>query len=84
MVEYLRMGMAASLFLLGFCSCIAGVWTMLAKQYNRVLRSISAHSAKVSTKALTDAGLAPVIEALSGLVEALNHCLLYTSPSPRD
>lgn len=78
MVTNLRIGMAASLFLLGLCSCGAGLWTILSREYRKILKDISAQSAKVSKKALSDAGLAPLIEALSGLVQAINE-LIRTS-----
>ncbi len=70
--------MAVCMFLLGLSSCIAGLWTILSRQYQRMLKSISAQSAKVSSKAVTDIGLAPLIEAMSGLVEAIDR-LVRTS-----
>jgi hypothetical protein len=78
MITDLRIAMSGSLFLLGLCSCIAGLWTILSRKYQRTLRDISAQSAKVSTKAVVDAGLAPLIEALSGLVKAIDQ-LVRTS-----
>ncbi len=72
MVETLQAVMAASVFLLGLGSCVAGIWMILSRQYQQVLKSISAQSAKVSSKAVTDAGLAPLIQAMSGLVEAID------------
>ena len=78
MVTNLRLAMSVSLFLLGSCSCIAGLWSILSRRYQQALNSISAHSARVSSKALTDAGLAPLIEAMSGLVKAIDQ-LVRTS-----
>lgn len=78
MITKLQIAMSGCLFLLGLCSCIAGLWTILSRQYQRVLKSISAQSAKVSSKAVTDAGLAPLIDALSGLVKAIDQ-LIRTS-----
>jgi hypothetical protein len=51
---------------------------ILSRQYQKMLKSISAQSAKVSSKAVTDAGLAPLINAMSGLVQAINQ-LVRTS-----
>jgi hypothetical protein len=51
---------------------------MLSREYRQVLKSISAQSARASSKAITDVGLAPLIEALSGLVNAINQ-LVKTS-----
>lgn len=72
MITTLQAVMAACVFLLGLSSCISGLWMILSRQYRKVLKSISAQSAKVSSKAVTDAGLAPLIQAMSGLVEAID------------
>lgn len=72
MIETLQAVMATSVFVLGLCACGAGMWVILSRQYQKVLKSISAQSAKVSSKAVTDAGLAPLIQAMSGLVEAID------------
>ena len=70
--------MAVCLFLLGLGSCVAGMWKILSRQYQTMLKSISAHSARVTSKSITDAGLAPLIEAMSGLVSAIDQ-LVRTS-----
>jgi len=72
MFESIQAVMAVCMFLLGLFSCVAGLWMILSRQYQKVLKSISAQSAKVSSKAVTDAGLAPLIRAMSGLVEAID------------
>jgi hypothetical protein len=78
MIINLKVAMAGCLFLLGICSCIAGLWAILARRYQKVLKSISAQSAKIGSKAITDVGLAPLIESMSGLVTAVNQ-LVRTS-----
>jgi len=78
MVTNLQIAMSGCLFLIGLCSCIAGLWTILSRRYQQVLRSISTQSAKVSGKAITDVGLVPLIGALSGLVKAIDQ-LIRTS-----
>jgi hypothetical protein len=72
MFKSIQAVMAVCMFLLGLFSCVAGLWMILSRQYQKVLKSISAQSAKVSSKAVTDAGLAPLIRAMSGLVEAID------------
>lgn len=72
MIATLQAVMALCVFLLGLCSCVSGLWMILSRQYQKVLKSISAQSARVSSKAVTDAGLAPLIRAMSGLVEAID------------
>ena len=74
----LKIAMAGCLFLLGICSCIAGLWTILARRYQQVLKNLSAQSAKISGKAITDVGLAPLVGSMSELVSAINQ-LVRTS-----
>ena len=78
MIHHLQIGMAVSLFILGLCSCIAGLWMILSKKYQQALKSISAQSARVSSKAVTDIALTPLIEAMSGLVKSIDQ-LVRTS-----
>jgi hypothetical protein len=78
MIARVQVLMAVILFVLGLSSCVAGLWTILSKQYQQALKRISAQSAKVSSKAVTEAGLAPLIQAMSGLVQAINQ-LIRTS-----
>ncbi|HEC33341.1 MAG TPA: hypothetical protein ENI37_01330 [Chloroflexi bacterium] len=78
MIIYLRIGMSVCLFLLGICSCLAGISMMLSRQHRQMLRNLSAESARVSRKAVADAGLAPLVEAFSGLIQAVNQ-LVRTS-----
>jgi len=75
MTTTLQVAMSVCLFLLGLCSCIAGLWTILSKEYQRALKSISAQAAKISSKGITDAGVAPLIEASSRLIEAVNQLI---------
>lgn len=78
MITNIQIAMAASLFVLGLTCCVAGFWTMLSRQYQQTLHSLSAHSARVTAKALTDTGLVPLVEALSNLVKAVDQ-LVRTS-----
>ncbi len=74
----LKVTMAACLFVLGISSCIAGLWAILARRYQQVLKSISTQSARISSKAITNVGVAPLIESMAGLVTAINQ-LVRTS-----
>jgi hypothetical protein len=78
MITDLQIGMSVVLFALGLCSCVAGLWTMLSRKYQQALKSISSQSAKVSSKALTDIALAPLLDGLSGLVKSIDQ-LVRTS-----
>lgn len=66
------------LFLLGLCSCIAGLWTILSHRYRQLLQQVSAQSTVATSKALTNVALAPLVESLTGLVNAINE-LIRTS-----
>jgi hypothetical protein len=78
MIADIRMAMAVSLFVLGLCSCVAGIWTILSRKYQQALRNVSAHSAQVSSKAIGDVALAPLVDSISGLIRALDQ-LVRTS-----
>jgi len=75
MTTALQVAMSVCLFLLGLCSCIAGLWTILSKEYQQALKTISVQSTRISSKAITDVGVAPFIEACSRLIEAINQLI---------
>ena len=50
----------------------------LNSRYQQVLKNLSAQSAKISGKAITDVGLAPLVGSMSELVTAINQ-LVRTS-----
>jgi len=64
--------MAVAMFALGFVACVSGLWTMLGREYQQTLRSISAQSHRLHARALTEVGVVPVIDAASRLVDAVN------------
>ena len=72
MVETIQLGMAAVLFLMGASSIVMGLWTILAREYQQTLKGISAQSARVNSRALTEAGYIPLVEASARLIEAVN------------
>ncbi len=78
MITNLQITMAITLFVLGLCSCAVGFWTILSRKYQQALKSISAQSARVSSKAITDIGLTPLIDAMSELVKSIDQ-LVRTS-----
>jgi len=71
----IREAMASAMFVLGAAACIGGLWTLLAREYQQTLRGISAQSNRLHAKALTEVGVAPVIEASTRLVEAVNQLI---------
>jgi hypothetical protein len=72
MVETLQLVMAAMLFILGAIAIVTGLWTILSREYQETLKGISTQSARISTRALTEAGFVPLVEASARLIEAVN------------
>ncbi len=72
MVSTVQLSMAAILFLMGSSAVVMGLWTILAREYQQTLRGISAQSARVNSRALTEAGYIPLVEASARLIEAVN------------
>jgi hypothetical protein len=70
-----REGMAMGMFLMGLAACAAGLWTMMAREYQRTLRNISAQSDRLHARALTEVGVVPVLDASTKLVEAVNQLI---------
>ncbi|MCL5265872.1 MAG: hypothetical protein M1343_11905 [Chloroflexi bacterium] len=64
--------MAIILFGAGLASFVAGLLIILSREYQETLKTISGHSAKISSKAITDEGVAPTIQAASQLVESVS------------
>lgn len=64
--------MAIILFGAGLASFVSGLLIILSREYQETLKTLSAHSAKISSKAITDEGVAPTIEAASRLVESVS------------
>lgn len=59
------------LFGLGLTSFVSGLLIVLAREYQETMRTVSAHSAKLSGKAITEEGISSTIDAASRLVEAV-------------
>ncbi len=64
--------MALSLFATGLLACLAGIWTILAREYQSTLKGLSAQSSRLHARALTEVGVVPAIDAAARLVEAVN------------
>ncbi|MFN2115550.1 MAG: hypothetical protein ACK2T6_07525 [Anaerolineae bacterium] len=68
-------GMALAMFLLGFVACAGGLWTMLARDYQRTLRNMAVQSNRLQAKALTEVGVVPLIDASTQLVKAVTQLI---------
>ncbi len=75
MITNMQIGMAIALFVLGIAACIAGLWTILARDYQQTMRALSAQSAKIGTRATLEDGIAPIIDSAARLVEAVSQLI---------
>jgi hypothetical protein len=64
--------MAVALFAVGLLALAAGIWTILAREYQQALKGISAQSNRLHARALTEVGVVPVLDASTRLIEAVN------------
>lgn len=71
-LETLKLIMAVALFGLGVMAVIAGLFTILAREYQDTLRQISAQSARISAKSVTDASVSATIDSAARLIEAVS------------
>ncbi len=63
--------MAVIMFVLGTLACLAGLWTLTAREYQQTLKGISAQSNRIHARALTEVGVVPLIDSSARLVEAV-------------
>ena len=64
--------MSVALFALGVTALAAGIWTILAREYQQALKGISAQSNRLNARSLTEIGVVPVMDASTRLIEAVN------------
>lgn len=69
-ITNVRSAMALSVFGLGLLSIAAGMWTILAREYQATLRGIAAQSTRLHARSLAEVGVVPVLDASARLVEA--------------
>ena len=70
--EILQLLMSGSLFVTGLIAIVAGLLTLVARDYRRAVRELSGHTADVGPKAMLDVNLAAALEASAALVDAVN------------
>ena len=54
---------------------VAGLFTILAKEYQQTLRLLASHSTKLSGKAITEEGLGPILDGMSRLLDAVRRLI---------
>lgn len=75
MASNLQIGMAVTLFAVGLISFLSGLWIILAREYQETLRTLSTQSSKLGGRAITDEGVAPIIDSASRLIEAVSQLI---------
>lgn len=70
-MELARQLMAGVVFLLGTASVVLGLFIIMAKEYQETLRLLASHSVRLSGKAITEEGLAPILEGMAHLLDAV-------------
>ena len=70
--ETVQLAMAISLFGIGILSSLAGLWTMLAQEYQQALRGLSRQSTRIADEAIQEKSISDTIQATANLVQAVN------------
>lgn len=72
MATTIQILMALILFSLGIAALLAGMWTILSREYQATLRSLAAQSALLGSRVGADTALTPILDSISRLVEAVS------------
>ncbi len=70
-IAMMRPVMAASVFVLGVLAVVFGLVIIMSREYQETLRVLSSHSTRISGKAVTEGGMAPVLEGMARLLDAV-------------
>jgi hypothetical protein len=68
-------GMAFTVFALGVFASVAGIGTILSREYQQALKNISSQSNQLNARALQEIGIVPVLDSSARLVEAVNRLI---------
>jgi len=67
--------MVVALFVVGIVMVLAGLFIILAREYHQTLKLLSSQSARLSSKALTDEGIQPILEGSSRLLDSVTQMI---------
>jgi hypothetical protein len=67
----MQMGMSAIIFLVGVATIVIGMVIILGREYQEAMRTLSKQSVRVGGRAVTEADIAPVVDAMSRLLESV-------------
>ena len=70
-----RSVLALGMFALGLTACGAGVWTILAREYQSTIKGLVGQSNRLHARSLTEVGVVPILDASARLVEATNQMI---------
>lgn len=68
---HVQLLMAICLFMVGLASAIGGLWTVLAREYQDVMRGLTRQSGRIANEAIAEKSIDLTIEATAELVEAV-------------
>ena len=75
MTLQLREVIAGVVFVLGGITFILGLFTIMAKEYQQTLRILATHSTRLSSKAITEEGTAPILDGMARLLDAIRRLI---------
>jgi hypothetical protein len=67
----IKEGMALAVFSVGLLACVGGIGTILTREYQNVLKTLSQQSKSLHAKALTEVGIVPILDSSARLVVAV-------------
>lgn len=67
----LREVMAGVVFVIGGITIVMGLFTIMAKEFQQTLRILATHSTRLSSKAITEEGMAPILDGMARLLDAV-------------
>lgn len=71
----LRHAMALAMFIMGLVACGAGMWVMLAREYQQAMKSITVQSNRLHARFLSEVAAGPVLDGSARLVDSVNQLI---------
>lgn len=67
--------MGLTIFAMGVLAIALGLFLILGKEYQETMRVLSSHSTRLSARALTEEGVAPILDGMSRLLDAVTRLI---------
>lgn len=71
MIATVELGMATILFVVGIGMIIAGLFIILAREYQETMKTLSSQTPKLAGKAITDQSVLAALEGTTRLLDAV-------------